>query len=293
MALHFLAHVRQAIGDYERATEMMERSVAQYQAADDNWGVANSVDCLGEVARSKGDYDRAATFTQRALALYAEIGEERGRSHVLHNLGYVRLHQGYPDEAAALFRESLVRAQEIRSTRDIILAVAGLAASRAQSRPPERVVQLLGAVDALLGAAGIHNEPAELADFDQAVAAARARLGEEMFDSAWSRGREMTLDAAVEDALALGAASARPEASQASRGGTPVGPLTPREREVVALIAQGLTNREIAASLVISERTAEGHVQSILNKLGFGSRTQIAAWAVKYDVADGHNEESA
>ena len=56
--------------------------------------------------------------------------------------------------------------------------------------------------------------------------------------------------------------------------------LTPRQREVAALIALGLTNREIASRLVVAERTAEGHVQSILNKLGFYSRSRIAAWAV-------------
>jgi non-specific serine/threonine protein kinase len=56
--------------------------------------------------------------------------------------------------------------------------------------------------------------------------------------------------------------------------------LTPRQREVAALIAMGLTNREIASRLVVAERTAEGHVQGILNKLGFYSRSRIAAWAV-------------
>ena len=60
--------------------------------------------------------------------------------------------------------------------------------------------------------------------------------------------------------------------------------LTSREREVAALIAQGLANREIAERLVITERTAEGHVQSILNKLGFNSRVQVAAWAVSHGL---------
>jgi DNA-binding NarL/FixJ family response regulator len=60
--------------------------------------------------------------------------------------------------------------------------------------------------------------------------------------------------------------------------------LTPREQEVAALIAGGLTNREIASRLVIAERTAEGHVQSILNKLGVGSRAQIAVWAVEHGL---------
>jgi DNA-binding NarL/FixJ family response regulator len=58
------------------------------------------------------------------------------------------------------------------------------------------------------------------------------------------------------------------------------GLLSRREREVAVLVARGLTNREIARTLVVSERTAENHVQHILTKLGFGSRAQIAAWAV-------------
>jgi DNA-binding NarL/FixJ family response regulator len=57
--------------------------------------------------------------------------------------------------------------------------------------------------------------------------------------------------------------------------------LTAREREVAVLVARGRTNREIAAALVISERTADAHVQNILNKLGFSSRAQIAAWAAE------------
>jgi non-specific serine/threonine protein kinase len=61
-------------------------------------------------------------------------------------------------------------------------------------------------------------------------------------------------------------------------------PLTPREREVASLIAQGLTNREIAAHLVITERTAESHVQHVLDKLGFASRGRIAAWAMEHGL---------
>ena len=66
--------------------------------------------------------------------------------------------------------------------------------------------------------------------------------------------------------------------------------LTSREREVAALIAQGLTNREIAARLVVAERTAEGHVQSILNKLGVNSRGRIAAWVARHESAAGPRE---
>jgi pimeloyl-ACP methyl ester carboxylesterase len=62
--------------------------------------------------------------------------------------------------------------------------------------------------------------------------------------------------------------------------------LTPREREVVALVAQGHTNREIADAMVISERTAENHIRRVLDRLGLRSRTQIAAWAVERGLTD-------
>jgi DNA-binding CsgD family transcriptional regulator len=70
----------------------------------------------------------------------------------------------------------------------------------------------------------------------------------------------------------------------ASLDGSVAGPLTRREGEIAALIARGLTNRQIAAALHISERTAENHVQHILAKLGLHTRTQIATWAVSRDL---------
>ena len=62
------------------------------------------------------------------------------------------------------------------------------------------------------------------------------------------------------------------------RFAVPDNPLSPREQQIAALVADGLSNREIAAQLVISERTAQNHVQHILGKLGFANRAQIAAW---------------
>jgi DNA-binding NarL/FixJ family response regulator len=146
--------------------------------------------------------------------------------------------------------------------------------------PPGRVARLLGAVDGLLDAAGVHLEPAEHAEFERIATLVRAQLGERAFAAARDGGRTMTSDDAAAEALALAAPAGPSDA--AGQPGVADTPLTGREREVAALIAQGLSNREIAARLVIAERTAEGHVQSILNKLGFNSRAQIAAWAVEH-----------
>jgi DNA-binding NarL/FixJ family response regulator len=70
-------------------------------------------------------------------------------------------------------------------------------------------------------------------------------------------------------------------------------PLTHREQEIAELVAKGLTNREIASQLVISDRTAEGHVEHILTKLGFRSRGQIGAWLMEQQPPDPHNHRQA
>lgn len=93
----------------------------------------------------------------------------------------------------------------------------------------------------------------------------------------------------MDEAVAEALAAARPAAPTAvlERRFVPVAarsPLTGRERQVALLVAWGLTNRQIAADLVISERTAETLVANILNKLGFTARTQVAACAAQHGL---------
>jgi non-specific serine/threonine protein kinase len=100
---------------------------------------------------------------------------------------------------------------------------------------------------------------------------ARRALGEQRWSAGYAEGS--ALDRAAVVALALGE-----EAAAGTSAPSPSGPLTRRQREVADLVAQGLTDREIAARLVVSPRTAESHVEQILTRLGFRSRAQIAAW---------------
>lgn len=88
----------------------------------------------------------------------------------------------------------------------------------------------------------------------------------------------MTLDQALDYALSAD------EQPTLHRPQSP-GRLSRRELEVAAMVAKGMSNREIAARLYIAERTAEGHVEHIRNKLGFHSRVQIASWAVEQGLA--------
>jgi non-specific serine/threonine protein kinase len=114
-----------------------------------------------------------------------------------------------------------------------------------------------------------------LGDFQEACErATRHALSKETFAAAHRDGAGLSFGDAI--AYALGKKlPARPSPA------SPTVHLTKREREVVDLVAEGLTNREIATRLVISPRTAQGHVEHILTKLGFTSRAQIAAWIVE------------
>jgi DNA-binding NarL/FixJ family response regulator len=98
----------------------------------------------------------------------------------------------------------------------------------------------------------------------------RRALGERTFAAALKHGARLSYD----EALAYGLEEDRPAAAEPAEPA----PLTRRETEIARLVAQGMTNKEIAASLVIAQRTAEGHIEHILTKLDFNSRSQIAMW---------------
>ncbi|MGH8240684.1 MAG: response regulator transcription factor, partial [Steroidobacteraceae bacterium] len=136
---------------------------------------------------------------------------------------------------------------------------------------------LLGAAGALSQSVGssVVVVPTLLTYHDECVRQARRALGVPVFDEEVRHGEAMTFENAVAYAL-----DEEHRTVSRRRADTATG-LTKRERQVAGLVAQGLTNKAIAAELVISQRTAQGHVEHVLAKLGFTSRAQIAAWVVE------------
>jgi non-specific serine/threonine protein kinase len=147
--------------------------------------------------------------------------------------------------------------------------MAGLACDQSK---PERAARLFGAARALREGIGTRVPPVRESEYERDLAKTRTALGPTRFATASDSGSRLSADEAV------AFADHSPEV------GVPVPPrevLTRREREVAALVARGYTNREIAERLVISERTADGHVANILAKLGLKSRAQVAVWIVQ------------
>ncbi len=134
----------------------------------------------------------------------------------------------------------------------------------------------LGAAEVLFTATGSPIETFQplVAYHEQCVRRAREALGDNAFDAARQRGVAMNTEEVI--AYALGEQPLDVAEPAADSGHN----LTRREMQVAELVAEGMTNRAIAERLVIAPRTVEGHVDHILAKLGFTSRTQVAAWMV-------------
>ncbi len=262
-------------GDYGRAATLFEDNLDLCRKLDDEWLLGWSLSHLGFVARDQGDYERAAALHSEGLAQFRKAEDKHFTAWALRNLGIVALRQDDHKQAATLCRESLTLSREIGGVWQVEQGLAGLAGAAALEGQYERAARLFAAAEALRTSLGRKRSIADQADFDKRVASTRAGLGEIAFAAAWAQGTTMPLEEAIEAALAP---------IESLPAGATESLFTPRQREVVALVAQGLTNREIASRLVISERTADTHVQHILNKLGVDSRVQVAAWAVEHGL---------
>jgi non-specific serine/threonine protein kinase len=182
-----------------------------------------------------------------------------------------------------LLGESLILSQELGDHTIVPLNLESLATLAADQGELERAARLWGAAEALRTALGAPVPLNRRERYGEAIASLRSRVGDAAFDAAWSAGRAMSGDAAIRYALTSSVDAAREMES--------AGLLSPREREVAALIAAGLTSRDIARRLVISERTADAHADHIRAKLGLRSRTEIAVWATENGLRDGSNSK--
>jgi non-specific serine/threonine protein kinase len=239
------------------------------------------------VARVRGDGATARPRYEACLATFRALGERPTVALVLDGLGEVAIAGGDFAAARERFAESLALYREMGSPRGVGIALSGFAALAAAEWRAERAVRLAGAATAMHEAGGDALEPIRRRGSEGWLAEARRALGEAGAAAAWAAGRAMPPEAAVADALAADPAPAPGAPRGRGRGRGDGSPLTPREREVARLVAQGASNRRIAETLVISERTAEAHLANILAKLGLATRVQLAAWAVAHRLAAG------
>ena len=182
--------------------------------------------------------------------------------------------------AAAAFTEGLKLSREWGSAWGMAECLEGLSLVAGATGQARRAARLLGGPAQLRESIGAPVHPVDRADHARIVASIQAAIGNTAFEAERAVGKDMALNQMIEYAVASDDAAPAPGVAASSVEAAEAR-LTSREREVAALIARGLSNRQIAETLVVAQRTATNHVEHILNKLGFHSRTQVAAWATE------------
>ncbi|WP_305781201.1 ATP-binding protein [Nocardia nova] len=260
-------------GDLDSASRDLRHAVDASESNPRRYPHVSALSALGWVDIVAGRTEEAIERYGRLLAVTEGCGESFHRTNALWGVGVAHWQLGQRSQAIEVLEEALRVNRRIRNAAVAAVSTEALAWVVGADGDAERAATLMGAADELgrrVGTlAGIAPDLGRR--HDECVRRTRADLGARGFDAAFRRGRAMRMDEAVAYALREQLPDTGPHS-----GSSPA--LTRREREVAKLVAQGLTNKQIAAKLVISLRTAEGHVEHILTKLGFGSRAQIAAW---------------
>lgn len=257
------------------------------------WGAAHALIGLGRLAEARGDRAAARARYEEALPPLREIGARPEIARALAGVGRIALAQGDPAAAREALTGSLLLARATGVRLDAARVLDTFAELVAREGDPRRAVLLGGAAAGLRDAAG---RCAGGGRFERRLEPIRRKLGAPLVAQLWGEGRALPLNDAVAQAVSVPgprvpetAPERHPERdpersalpSPAAVPVTPPATLTAREREIAALVARGLSNRGIAEELVISPATVARHVTNILTKLGFGSRAQVAAWAVE------------
>jgi predicted ATPase/DNA-binding CsgD family transcriptional regulator len=236
---------------------------------------------LAYVAVQLGRLTEARTRMDESLAMFRAHASEALPPEWLHTAGMLALGDGDLETAEARFREGL-RVRSIRSEPGLpsavgLVMIESLVVVAARRGDPVRALRLAAAVRALRRRQRSEPDPALRDQLGDAVKVARAAVGSAQARAAESAGERLDGDRAVGYALDdVWPGPGRP--ADGSPG------LTRREQSVAMLVAEGLTNREIAGRLRIAERTVESHLEHIRSKLDLRSRAQVAGWAVQHAV---------
>jgi ATP/maltotriose-dependent transcriptional regulator MalT len=219
------------------------------------------------------DLPVAEEYGAEALAVAQEANSTTWTPYALYVLGSIAHEHGDAKRAGALYREALSRAWEHHDRLCVRMALPGLAALATLEGDPLRALRLAGAASALEKDAGLWAFPPIRERHERWLEAARRAVDRRHQDEAWAEGAALTIDEVIRYAL---------EQAVGAGGSTGYGPgvLSGREREVLGLVADGFTNREIAKALFVTEHTAKYHVASLFNKLGASSRAEAVARAV-------------
>jgi non-specific serine/threonine protein kinase len=280
IACAFLGHLARVGGEWDASADWHRRAEAGFRAGGNTQGVTWARHDLGLLARDRGDLGTAASLLRQSLHDFRNLDHAWAAAWSAWGLGTTLSAQGRLEEARPLLAEALQIYAEVSDPRGVPQCLEALAHIACELAHFETAARLIGAATALRVRMAASAPDAEQASTLAVERILTTALGAEATEQLIHAGRTMPTQQAVDLAMtvALGAAPADPDRTQHV-------PLTPRERQVAALVASGRTNRQIGSVLGISEKTAEVHLHHVMSKLDVRSRAEVAAWAVTHHLA--------
>jgi predicted ATPase/DNA-binding CsgD family transcriptional regulator len=267
-------------GDMPAAVAAFREAVEALDTAGETAGVLHAQFQLAITLSHCGEHEQAASIARQAIDVGEARGEHLSQSYARWVLAFDTWRRGDPEQAHDLVLTALRLQSGFRDAVGAALMIETLAWIAGSAGRPERAAQLLGTASSIWRSIGTHVGvfgPPLGVHHDHCASAATRVLRPAGYRAAFEQGVQPTVEAAI------GYALRQPVAAPAPAGDDPV--LTRREREIAVLVAEGLSNRAIAQRLVLSTRTVDGHVQNLLAKLGYSSRSQVAAWVARVPVS--------
>ncbi|WP_143568863.1 ATP-binding protein [Streptomyces amritsarensis] len=271
------AHLGAALleaGDPPGARAVLVTALSALESMGVTGGAAGAAASLAGVLRAEGDRRRARELLERAVEALRRIRDGRALAGALRTEAALALDGDEPALADRALRESLRLYGAVGERTELpgLLEEFALLLMRTAPAQRPRTVRLLAAADALRGETGAAVADEWRSAAERARTDLSARLDWTDFAVAWAEGVRMTAPQAVAEAL-----SAPAPARRAATGPAPEDQsLTPRQVQVALLVSEGMTNRQIAARLDISEWTVVNHVRQVMRRLGCSSRVQVA-----------------
>jgi predicted ATPase/DNA-binding CsgD family transcriptional regulator len=268
-------------GEYTAARPRLEEGLACYRVVGDPQGIAQALQALSWVMLSLAEVATAHTLLEESLSICRALRDKAGTVRTLTVLGLVALQQGDQSRARALLDEALPLIVELGDKFHLASCLGIMAELAAAVGQPVRATQLCGATQTLMKSVGAVMPAFFRGSLERNLAASRAQLGEAAFAAALAEGQMMTPEQILASQQVLEPIDKTPVATANLY---PAG-LTEREVEVLRLLAQGLTNVQIAEKLVVSPYTVNAHIRSIFNKLDVTSRAAATRYAIEHNLS--------
>jgi predicted ATPase/DNA-binding CsgD family transcriptional regulator len=275
IACAFLGHVARAGGEWDASADWHRRAEAAFRAEGSTQGVAWAWHDLGLLARDRGDLDSAAELLRASLRDFRELDYVWAVAWSAWGLATTLSAQGRLAEACPLLAEALAIYTDLHDSRGLAQCLEALAFVASEQAHYETAARLIGAAAVVRERVAARPPDAEQARNSEVERVLTRALGPQDAYRFIHAGRTMPVRQAADLALAVASGATPGDLDRSQQV-----PLTPRERQVAALVASGRTNRQIGRMLGISEKTAEVHLHHVMSKLDVRSRAEVAAWAV-------------